>query len=161
MRASAPARVASLGSRPSARPRALARTRAAFDCQPPRATHAPALPATTRNLNRTIREWSGVFERYIFQFNTFFYLLTVLFCVVYFCFVTHWRCSVYFQYGRLFTVSTCWILIYLCRSESSSWFIRTRWDRHDAFWRSKVAVCSAVLFLSRSEVLSLFCYYNN
>lgn len=59
---------------------------------------------------RSIIRKSGVFERSVFEFaDTFIYFTFgqfnfVLFTL--FCDFAHWRCTVYFHYGRLFTVST-------------------------------------------------------
>lgn len=80
-----------------------------------------------RELPSIHRESSVYLFQNIFSSPLSFILSTWQFSFVLFVFVLwpHWRWSVYFQYGRLFTVSTCWILIYLYRS---SWFMR-RWDR--------------------------------
>lgn len=63
----------------------------------------------TYSTHSTKREWSGDFERSIVLsiLSFCFDELTVQFCVCLylFCDFTSWRCTVYFQSSRLFTVS--------------------------------------------------------
>lgn len=76
-----------------------------FEFRPPRGTHAPALSANFQYIVNQVFTYSKTF----FSSPLSFILSTWQFCFVLFIFVQwpHWRWSVYFQYGRLFTVSTC------------------------------------------------------
>lgn len=99
---------------------------------PERDAHVPRTLLLAKLDSRPIIRKSGVFERSVssspilsfYLSDSFTFVLFTLFCDF-----AHWRCTVYFQYGRLFTVSTCWISIYIYIGILSSWFMRTRGDR--------------------------------
>lgn len=98
-----------------------------FDSSPPSAPHVIRVRSPQRNFTRSYHcEWSVVLtDQNILHTDTF--IRQFWFCVVWFLFViAHWRGSIYLQYCRLFTVSTSWILIYLC---SVQLIYTTRGDR--------------------------------
>lgn len=89
------------------------------DCRA-QSTHAAfALRSETyyapSQFNKTRNKWcfwhiprTNTADNFHFATNSFGFVLFILFFVS-----AHWRWSVYFQFCRLFTVSTCWILV-LC-----------------------------------------------
>lgn len=102
-----------------------------FDPSPPSTPHAPR-SLRQRNFTRSSQVNQVLFLNILSKTDCFGFVLFM------FVLWPHWRWSVYFHYGRLFTVSACCIL-YLCRS-SHSWFMRREeiapWT---AFYCTKVA----------------------
>lgn len=83
-----------------------------LDSTRPSALDTCCVRSHKRNLSRYDRQFvKVVYLNYQFRVPRYFLFVCVrtviiLCCLLCFVTLTHWRCTVYFQYGRLFTVST-------------------------------------------------------